>query len=286
MSYQILPNIIFILAVLGILLLVLRRLPEASVLDQQPERELDPGKRLLAKGLPAQAFSKISTFLKFWVKKIWNFILEAKDLKPHAAAGYRIKKMFNQGLLSGFRTTAAAPITTHEVKSERYYLDMIKLQPKNLSNYDLLGKFYLEQENFSDGQDIYQYLVNHQPGNPEFQARLGYCFYLNKQFLKAAGAYQKSLALDSTQPNRYYNLGLSWEGAGDLDKAVKSFEAAIALEPSAKYYISLSTVYLKLNKGQKAREILLKAQKLEPQNELVKTKLEKLMLPKVNSNVR
>jgi tetratricopeptide (TPR) repeat protein len=285
LSYQILPNIIFILAVLGILILILRRLPETASMQEQHGQQLGADKKLMAKGLPTQTFSAIGTFLKFRIKKIWNFVLEAKDLRPHAASGYHMKKMFNYGL-PGFRPTISQPITTHDIKSEQYYLDMIKLQPKNLTNYDLLGKFYLEQENFSDSQDIYLYLTNHQPGNPEFQARLGYCFFLNKQFAKAAQAYQKSLDLDSTQPNRYYNLGLSWEGTGDLTQAAKNFETAISLEPSAKYYISLSMVYLKQNYGQKAREVLLKAQKLEPENELVKTKLEKLMLPKVDSSVR
>jgi len=281
LSYQILPNIIFIFAVLGILLLILRRLPEAAAATEQASLETGVREKLLAKGLPARAFSKVSTFVKFWTRKIWNFILEAKDLRPHAAAGYRMQKIFN-GRLPGFKPALAPqPITTHEVKSERYYLDMIKLQPKNLSNYDLLGKFYLEQTNISDAKDIYEYLVNHEPGNPEFQARLGYCYYLLKQFGKAAAHYEKSLALDSTQPNRYYNLGLSLEGEGKLDEAVKNFEAAIALEPSVKYYVSLSNVYLKLNNGSKAREILRKAQALEPQNEIVKAKLEKLTLPNV-----
>lgn len=285
MSYQILPNIIFIFAVLGILLLILRRLPEARFSAEQTPLEAGAHAKLLAKGLPAQAFSKIATFLKFWSRKIWNFILEAKDLRPHAAAGYRMQKIF-RGKLPGFKAAAPLqPITTHEVKSERYYLDTIKLQPKNLSNYDLLGKFYLEQSNFTDAKDIYEYLCSHEPGNPEFQARLGYCFYLNKQFAKAAEHYQKSLALDSTQPNRYYNLGLSLEGAGNLADAVKNIETAISLEPTVKFYVSLSTIYLKLNNGPKAREVLLIAGALDPENEVVKTKLEKLTLPKVENSV-
>ena len=286
MSYQILPNIIFIFAVLGILLLILRRLPEAAAAAEQAPLEADARENLLAKGLPAKAFSKVATFVKFWTRKIWNFVLEAKDLRPHAAAGYRMQKIFN-GRLPGFKPAPAPqPITTHEVKSEQYYLDIIKLQPKNLSNYDLLGKFYLEQSNFSDAKDIYEYLCNHEPGNPEFQARLGYCYYLDKQFTKASERYQKSLALDSTQPNRYYNLGLSLEGAGKLNDAAKNLETAIALEPSVKYYISLSTVYLKLNNGIKAREILQKALTLEPENEVVKTKLEKLTLPVTNIHIK
>jgi tetratricopeptide (TPR) repeat protein len=286
LSYQIIPSIIFIFAVLGILLLILRRLPETDSAQEQTPADAGAREKLLAKGLPAKAFSKVAVFIKFRTRKVWNFILEAKDLRPHAAAGYRMQKIFN-GRLPGFRSQPPfQPVTTHDVKSEQYYLDMIKLQPKNLTNYDLLGKFYLEQESFADAKDIYEYLCNHEPGNPEFQARLGYCYYLDKQFLKASERYKKSLALDSTQPNRYYNLGLSLEGAGKLNDAAKNFENAIALEPSVKYYIGLSTVYLKLNNGIKAREVLQKALALEPENELVKTKLEKLTLPVTNIHIK
>jgi tetratricopeptide (TPR) repeat protein len=270
LSYQIVPNIIFILAVLAILLLIVRRLPEAASAQEQETQEATSHEKLLAKGLPAIAFSKFKTIFKFWIRKIWNFVLEAKDLKPQAAAGYRMKKMFSHAQPPSRPAVSysAPPITTPEVKNEQYYLEMIKLEPKNLSNYDTLGKFYLDQGQMEDAKDIYKYLVNHQPGNPEYWARLGYCYYILKNFDKAAANYQKSLALDSTQPNRYYNLGLSWEGAGNFGEAVKSFETAIALEPTIKYYISLSNVYLRINSGIKAREALRKAQTLDPQNDL------------------
>jgi tetratricopeptide (TPR) repeat protein len=278
LSYEIFPGIIFILCVLGILLLILRRLPEAGNSAEQAPASSGVHQKLLDKGLPAEALSKISTFSKFWTKKIWNFVLEAKDLKPHSAAGYQMKKIFN-GRLPGFKAQAAKPAVPSEVKDEQYFLDLIKSDPKSLFNYDLLGRFYLEKANFADARDIYEYLASHEPGNAEFHARLGFCLYQDKQFEKAALAYQKSLALDSTQPNRYYNLGLSLEGAGNLDEAVKNFEIAVSLEPTVKYYVSLSNTLLKQNNGFRAREVLQKALALDPQNETVKAKLDKLTLP-------
>jgi tetratricopeptide (TPR) repeat protein len=283
LSYQIFPSVILILSVLGILLLILRRLPEAGNFMEQAPVEANVHQKLLAKGLPAEAFSKVSKFFKFWTKKIWNFVLEAKDLKPHSAAGYQMKKIFN-GRLPGFKAQAAGPAVADGEKDEQYFLDLIKSDPKNLFNYDLLGRFYLERASFTDAKDIYEYLASHEPGNAEFHARLGYCFYQDKQFEKAAQAYQKSLALDSTQPNRYYNLGLSLEGAGNLEEAVKNFEIAVSLEPTVKYYISLSNALLKQNNGPRAREVLQKALALDPQNETVKAKLEKLTSSKAGSD--
>ena len=229
MSYSILPNIIFVFSIFGILLIILKHLPAAAK-EQPADKEQRPEKKLIEKGLPAQAISKIRVAITTTLKKTWNFILEAKDLKPYARAGYQMKKIFDRRLLL-FKKPAAMPRTLKEVKGEAYFLEMIKLQPKALGNYDSLGKLYLEQENINDAKDIYQYLAKHQPSNPEFQARLGYCFYQTKNYERAAQAYQKSLALDSTQPNRYYNLGLSLEAAGKREEAVRAFHKALELEP-------------------------------------------------------
>ena len=57
----------------------------------------EPGaeEKLIKKGLPAQAISVVRVTVIATAQKAWNFVLEAKDLKPHAAAGYKIKKIIN-----------------------------------------------------------------------------------------------------------------------------------------------------------------------------------------------
>jgi tetratricopeptide (TPR) repeat protein len=213
-------------------------LPEAAQADRSHAAgEPSAHENLLEKGLPALAVSKIRVTIILITKKVWNFILEAKDLKPHSAAGYQMKKIFG-GKLPGVKKDAASgPLTTAEVRNEQYYLDRIKLQPKNLAHYDELGKYYLDQGDTNDAKDIYLYAVNHEPGNPDYQARLAYCFYIDKDFAKAAQHYQKAVALDSTQPNRYYNLGLSLQAAGDSEQALKAMHKALELEPSNPKYI-------------------------------------------------
>ena len=274
LSYQIIPNIVFIFAILGIIIIILRHLPQAREQAEQQEQEAAHVK-LAQKGLPAEAFSRITRTLKFWSKKLWNFALEAKDLKPSALSGYKIKKIF------GSKTTGPkkepAPVTTQEIRDEKYYLDQIKLQPKNLSNYDSLGKYYLERDNFSEAKDIYAYLVDHAPANSDYQARLAHCYYKEKNFEQAASHYQKSLALDSTQPNRYYNLGLALDSKGDWQGAASAFRQAITLEPNnSKYYMGLSNASSKMGKKEEARKILEEALIIDPENTSIKTRLEQL----------
>jgi tetratricopeptide (TPR) repeat protein len=241
LSYQLLPNVIFILAVLGILLIILRHLPEAANLREKEKNEGTAEAKLLAKGLPAVAISKAKTLALTAAKKVWHFVLEAKDLKPQALSGYRIKKMFG-GRLPEPRTpglpNSPAPALP-PVKDEKYFLDQIKLSPKNLFNYDALGRFYLEHGNFKDAKDIYLYLISHDPASADFHARLGFCLYHDKKFAESAKAYQKSVSLDSTQPNRYYNLSQALKGAGKLTDAKITLKHALALEPANQKYLEL-----------------------------------------------
>lgn len=275
MSYQIIPNVIFILAVLGIILMILRRLPEAG---EKAAASVDsqPGSALKAKGLPVETLSKIKTVLRFWLKKIWNFILEAKDLRQHSVMGYKVKKIL--GYNGGTRKLPVAidGLAQTQAKDEQYYLDIIKNEPKNLPHYDELGKFYISHQNFSDAKETYLYMTSHQPTNPDTQARLAFCYYQLKNYVRAAEAYKKSLALDSTQPSRYYNLGLCLEAFGQEAQAAENFQKAVALEPSVKYYLGLSNAYLKLGNFYKARQALSEAQAKEPNNETIKARLEKI----------
>lgn len=275
LSYQILPNLIFILAILGILILILRRLPEAASHQEIAEAAGDPAARLSGKGLPAMAVSKIQSTLRAWIKKIWNFALEAKDAKPHALAGYRIRKMF--GSAPKQAGTAAA---AQEPRAEEHFLAAIKDEPKKLSHYDNLGKFYLEQGKIEDARDVYEYLVKHDPANADFHARMAYCHYQLKDYEKTVQHYRQSLALDSSQPNRYYNLGLVLEMLGRNREAHEAFRHAIALEPgNTRYYVSMSNVCLKLGAHDQALNALQKAHQFDPQNEKVVEKMQKLQTP-------
>lgn len=233
-------------------------------------------KRLRKKGLPAVAISQLKTRAKILTNKIWNFALEAKDLKPSAVAGYKIKQLFGQRERAALPRTmpVAAPLETQD---EQYFLKLIKEDPHNLEHYASLGRFYSDEGNFTDAKDVYQYLTNHRPNMPDYQAKLAYCLLRLGQFEKAVEFYQRALALDPSHPNRYYNLGYGLDSLGKPAEAAAAFEKAIELEPAnPKYYIFLSNVYLKLGQPARAKKVLLSAKKLTPQTQEIADRIKAL----------
>lgn len=242
MSYQLIPNFIFFVCVFGIIILVLRRLPDAQKIKEYELKKDSPEQKLQYKGIQAESFSKVKAFIKFWLHKLWSIALEAKDLKPHQPSAYKLKKIFN------FKSQNP-PITTSEITlkpgsdfddaqkdEEMELLELIQREPKNYSLYDNLGKMYIKKAQYQDAKDIYLYLTGHEAGNPHFHARLAQAAFHLKDYALSSKHFERSLALDKMHPNRYYNLGLALECQEKWPAAVRAFEHALAMEPENKKY--------------------------------------------------
>lgn len=219
MAYQLLPNLILLLSIIGILILVLRRLPEASTLDQQEaEIRAQPQARLQAKGLPARAASRTKAFLQTIIQRIWHFMLEAKGLRQGAAVDYKLKKIWPR----------KAPPPKYD---EAHYLYQIKQSPKDLEAYNRLGQFYLERKSYEEAKHVYDYLTKHNPANSDYLAKLGYTYLYLQDYKAAVDYYERSLRLDSGHPSRYYNLALAYSARGRSVRAADALKKALALEP-------------------------------------------------------
>ncbi|MBI3231730.1 MAG: tetratricopeptide repeat protein [Candidatus Doudnabacteria bacterium] len=241
MPYQIIPTIIFLLAIFAAVLLVLRRLPEASRQREVPQHPA-PHENLIQKGLPAIKFSKIKYYAVFWLKKIWRFALEAKGLVPEGLAVIKVKRLFHPRVRAAVAHKSAfgeSSQTDAKVKSEQDYLEAIKNEPKNLGHYDNLGKHYLQAGNFGDAKDAYMYLTSHDSGKADYWANLGFAAFKLKDFKQAIEAYKNSLALDSSQPNRYYNLAQSYKMTGDSERAREALAVALQMDPQNFKFLEL-----------------------------------------------
>ncbi len=236
MPYNTIMNITFIVSIVGVILMVLRRLPEATVLDKQAkinrqttiESRANAGSLLFAKGLPVKAYSKTKVLFKLIGHKIWQFLLEAKGLKQAPKISYNFQKVFSK-----IKSDATTPL----VKDEKYYINLIKRNPKDDSYYDLLGQFYLEEKKMEDAQSVYEYLVSHAPTQTPYWVRLGLSSLFLKNFKKAEQAYQKAVNLDPTNPSRFYNLALAQQGLRKYTLAAASLQKALELEPKNQKYI-------------------------------------------------
>lgn len=235
-GFETVSIIILMLSILGMIIIILRHLPDA--VEMQEKNELNTAENLEQKGIPASTPSKWKSLFGFWVKRMWHFFLEAKNVRPGNKVGYQLKKMLRRT-----KPMESGPIIPPSIENvvlpkqdEDYYLERIKEDPRNLDNYKGLGTFYVDNKLFAEARDVYIYLAKHLPGDAAMYAKLAYTHFQLKEFSFAIQNYEKSLALDSTQPNRYYNLALSHEALQDFEKASEVIKKALTIEPNNQKY--------------------------------------------------
>lgn len=229
------PYIIsFFLSFLGIIFLFLRRLPDAvnpPTVDT-PVSDQNFNVVISDTEVPSEFNSKI----RYWLHRIWVYILEAKNVKGGNQAGFKLKKIFRRQGATDFPIIPPFKPKRVDPNSEESLLAEIKTDPKNLDNYKLLGNLYLEKENYSEALDVYNYLVRHIPGDASCYGKVAYCMYHLKDYEKAIVNYEKSLSLDNSQPGRFYSLGLCYELSGNLNQAIKNITRAVEIDTTNEKY--------------------------------------------------
>ena len=231
MPYNLFANLILIVSILGVIIMVVRRLPQAVGQDDQDKLEDESGlagEVLAEKGLPTKAASKVKSILQGVWHKVWQFMLEAKGLKHAPKISYNFKRILKKDNESEVKRPIA--------RGEDYYIQLIKRHPKELVYYDQLGQFYLEARKYSDAANVYSYLTEHNTTNSSYFAKLGLSHLHDQEFAKSESAYVQSVKLDPSHPNRFYNLALALQGQKKWSHAVKSLDAALELDPGNQKY--------------------------------------------------
>ncbi len=243
MSYNTVSTFIFLAAIVGIILMILRRLPEAVATEQLNESRSRASASFLPARLVVTVYDKARALLMFWFKRAWNFALEAKGMRHPSLANYRIRKIFRtraqQAAPAAVLMNDVAKVPAVTAQDEQFFLQQIKQEPHNLNHYSTLGQFYLGTGNFTDAQNLYEYLVNRDATNSSYQAKLAYCKLHLKLYDDAAAWYEKSLALDPGHPNRYYNLALAYKVTRKTGHGITAIRKALELEPRNQKYKDL-----------------------------------------------
>lgn len=224
-------------------------------------------------------------------RQIWHFILEAKDLKPAATKTIqtqveKVKKSFRIRIRSSETDPQwlpeASELTikpTISKNPEELYLEAIKNNPNDRQAYEHLGRLYLQNKNFPDAIETYEYLTKLDAGRDIYFSNLGLAYYSAGLFQKAASSYEKAININSKIPTRWINLALCFEAVHEDTKAVKALTNALELDKMNPHYLSLlADIYIKLENNIRAEEVLEQILMQDPTNKLAREKLMRIKI--------
>jgi len=115
------------------------------------------------------------------------------------------------------------------------------------------------------------------PQNGDLLVQLGNTAYDSEDWRLAVDSYEKSLKFKGDDPNILTDLGVSYRGLGDFDRALAMFDRALKVAPAHWQAAFNKIVVLGIDKGQtaKAKELLAKlkasGQQLPALDQLEKT---------------
>ena len=224
-------------------------------------------------------------------RQLWHFILEAKDLKPATTKTFqtqveRVKAAFRIRV----RTSDSEPQWLPEAAElgarlastqtpEELYLEAIKKNPTDRQAYEALGRLYLQNKNFTEAAETFEYLTKLDPSRDMYFSNLGLSYYSLKEFQKAASSYEKAVAINNKIPTRWVNLALCFQALDQPGKALKALTQACNLDKlNTSYMMLLSDAYLELENSVRAEEVLEQILAIEPTNRVAREKLMKLKI--------
>lgn len=271
MSAYVLPNILLFAAVLGLLYVVARKLPQAqkhlAETASLPTAGTDPARVLLV--------------LRGKLRNMWQFVLEAKGLRDPLASRFRMQQLLKAnkkqvrsravkisashqakalvGPVKAPTPVAAAPVKRKPavpvsapapvaavaavpptpVSPARPTLhaptiaSQVTVAPfeDQLAESMRQAKAYLDNRQFFEARKLLESLSAEAQHAAVYWARLGYAQYHLRVYSEAIRCYERSLQLDPSQSNRYYNLALAYEASGNRNKALAALEKAIRMSP-------------------------------------------------------
>ncbi len=223
--------------------------------------------------------------------KVWHFILEAKDLTPSTTktihnqyekvkSAFRIRIRSSDAEPQWLPEAAELTIKPSATQNpEDLYLAAIKKNPNDREAYEALGRLYLQNKNYADAVQTYEYLIKLDPTKDIYYSNLGLSHYSLKEYQKARECYEKALSINNKIPTRWINLALCFEALDDYTKAVKAISTALQFDKLNLHYMTLlADAYIKLENNIRAEEVLEQILAIEPTNKTAREKLMRLRI--------
>lgn len=269
-------------SVLGMAAVVLSKLPDVIGKPQLKIRSVPIGHETIWHYLKRKTAGLLG--------KLWHFILEAKDLAPAMHIDHpveRMRKVFKIRIRGSEQdphflpeaATDLSDVKTSDKSAEALYLESIKRDPQNKEAYEGLGRLYLQEKNFTEAFETYDFLTKYDPARDIYWSNLGLSLYSLKKYREAAAAYEKALSINNKIPTRWVNLALCFLALDDYSRAIRAVSQALALDKRNLNYLSLmADLYIKAGNQVKAEQTFEQILEIEPTNKTAREKLMKLKI--------
>lgn len=125
--------------------------------------------------------------------------------------------------------------------AEKAYLNVLKIDHKNVTAYSHLGIIYSTQKNMPDAIECFEIAARLHPSGTTLQ-NLGLAFFDNRNYIKSIATFEKAIMFEPTA-QRYVGLSKSHAKLHNLPQVISALEKATELDPAPRILQMLADAY-------------------------------------------
>ncbi len=274
---------VFILSMIGISIIIGRKFPTLARLNvQSPASSLDERKKsLIERRLKRKVSTAWSTVGQLTgpvgqrVQRAWeqthqklvDLEHEYKIRSLPVFLNRRQRHKIDQEI-SELLTQARALVDDGETAAaEEKCLQAIRLEPRSVPAFELVGQIYLQTKEYGHAKEVYQYLLKLTGDSDAIYEHLGEADLAEGHLDVAAQEFQQAIELNRSVATYHLELAQVYRAMGDGMKAFASAQEASRLEPnSPKVLDELIESSMMAGKKEFALDALNKLTAVNPEN--------------------
>lgn len=234
-----------------------------KILLERIKRQTQKSGKLVS-GTAASIFGRILSAIRGLFKKIYDLEKKYKDqafskanLSP-AELNAKLKSLFDEAnsLLKSERYAEA----------EKFFIEIVSLDPKNIEAYESLAKVYAHQKSFKEELEIRQFIL-------KLRLKSG------RTVVKENDKGEKVKTLDNAASvaESYFNVGAVYQKLDKFDQSLINYQRALEIEPmSPKFLDQAIEICVILKNRQLGYDLLKQLEESNPDNQKLREYREKL----------
>lgn len=154
-------------------------------------------------------------------------------------------------------------------EAEKNYIEIISLDPKNVSAYTGLAKAYFNQDKWKETEEVARHVVDSLDSVAELAwAFLGRSLKVQGKWTEAAAAFKQALKVNPFMAKRWIDVGDCYKELGGLAEAIVAYRKAAEIEPNNPRVLD-QLIEISIISGDKrlAREAFLQLRSANPENQ-------------------
>lgn len=260
MNYSLLSFVLIIIPLSIIIVVVVKKFPQLTVLDVDNVPEVKAGRKkdevlkkrvkektekskenLTKKIQPLfEKFGKIQTSFRDYVTKLtYTVEQDNKQSKPVKVVSKKEREKEKVSLLGIIHEAQNAMNIEDYQTAENKFIIAIRIDAKNVDAYKGLAHVYLKQKQLEEAKQTFEFVLQLRPNDDEVLVELGdICIEMNDH-KQAIEYYQKAVLVEDSHANRFAKLAELLESISEYETGLVAIEQAVELEPQNPKYLDM-----------------------------------------------